>query len=95
MKRDTTVMTTNANPHEIKPDGCKRPSKWHEVGEDYIMRSFTTWTLHQVFHDNQSRKMRLTWHVAHMEETRNAYKILVGKTWKEETSWKSLGVDGG
>jgi hypothetical protein len=26
--------------------GPKR--KWQEAGEDYIMRSFVTWTLHQI-----------------------------------------------
>jgi hypothetical protein len=50
------------------------------VGEDYIMRSFITCTLHQIlFRVMKSRKTRWAGHGAPMGEMRNTYKILVGK----------------
>jgi hypothetical protein len=54
--------------------------KWRETGEDYIMRSFVTFTLHQImFRVIKSRTMGWARHVADMGEMRNAYNILVGK----------------
>jgi hypothetical protein len=54
--------------------------KWGEAGEDCIMRSFITCTLHQnIVRVIKSRSMICAGHVARMGEVNNAYKILVGK----------------
>jgi hypothetical protein len=37
----------------------------------------------------KSRRMRWAGHVAHMGEERKVYKVLVGKSGGEETTWKS------
>jgi len=46
-----------------------RYRKWRETGEDRIIRSLLTYTLHQGW----------AGHVARLEEMRNAYTILIGK----------------
>jgi hypothetical protein len=58
-----------------------RGRKWQDVGEDCIMRSFITCTLHQirVIRRIKTRRMRLAVHVACMGEMRTACKMLVGK----------------
>jgi len=57
-----------------------RGRKGQETGEDCIMRSFMTCTLHHiVIRVIKSRRMRWTVHVVRMEETRNVYSNLVGK----------------
>jgi hypothetical protein len=43
-----------------------------EVGENYI-----------IFRTIKSRRMRRAWHVARVEELRNAYKVLVGQAKKK------------
>jgi hypothetical protein len=54
--------------------------KWREAGEDCIMRSFITCTLHRnIITVIKSRRMRWVGHVADMGEMRKAYNILVGK----------------
>jgi len=56
--------------------------KWQEAREDCIMRSIMTCTLHQILFEwwvIKWRSMRWVGHVAHMEEMRNEYIILVGK----------------
>jgi hypothetical protein len=50
--------------------------KWQEVGENCIMRSFITCRIIRMM---KSMRMRWAEHVARMVETRNAYRILVGK----------------
>jgi hypothetical protein len=53
-----------------------RGRKWQEVGEDYIMRSFETCTLHQILLGCSNQWVEL---VAHMGEMRKVHKILVRK----------------
>jgi len=56
-----------------------RERKWQEAGEDFIMRSFITCTLHKVLSGDQTKVDALSQHLACMVEMRNAYRILVGK----------------
>jgi len=64
-----------------------RRRKWWEVGEDCIMRSFTTCTLHQML--LMIKSMRLACQVAHTGKMRNAYNILVRKPEEERPLRKS------
>jgi hypothetical protein len=56
-----------------------RERKWLEAEEEFIMRSFVTFTFHQILlGGKKSRRMKWMVHVARMKKI-NAYKILVGK----------------
>jgi len=62
-----------------------RGRKWWKAGESYIMRNFVTCTLHHIFFLMiKSRRMRWAGHVPHMGKMTNSYKILIGKTRREE-----------
>jgi hypothetical protein len=57
-----------------------RERKWQEAGEECIMRSFITCTLHQILLGwSDQGRWHATEHTAHIKEMRNAYKTLVGK----------------
>jgi hypothetical protein len=57
-----------------------RRRKWQEAGEDCIMRSFITCTLHHVFFRvMKSRRMRLVGYVAWVGAMGNVRKIFVSK----------------
>jgi hypothetical protein len=60
-----------------------RGRKWRETGEDCIMRSFITCTLHQVLWGWQEQGVCDGWHTWDM---RNAYKIFCQKTWRAEST---------
>jgi hypothetical protein len=51
-----------------------------KTGEDCIMRSFMTCTLHQILRVIKRRRIRWVGHVARMEQTRNEHNMLVGKS---------------
>jgi hypothetical protein len=54
------------------------------------MRSFITFTLRpNIIRMIKSRRMKLAEHVARVGETRNAYRILVKKTRRKETTKKA------
>jgi hypothetical protein len=54
--------------------------KCQEAGEDCIMRSFITCVLDSALLGViKSKSMRWAGHIAHMDELRSAYKILVRK----------------
>jgi hypothetical protein len=53
--------------------------KWRETGEDCIMRSFTTCTLHQILLGNKFKENDMSGSCSTHVEMRNPYKILVGK----------------
>jgi hypothetical protein len=53
--------------------------KWQEAGEDCIMRSFITCTLHQILRVMKSMMIRWAGHVTRMREMRNPYRIFVRK----------------
>jgi hypothetical protein len=55
-----------------------RGRKWQEVGEECLMRSFVTWTLHQIYSGIKSMRMRWAENLERMREMINAYKMLVG-----------------
>jgi hypothetical protein len=55
-----------------------RGRKWQEAGEDCIMRSFITCTLHQnVIRVIRSRRLRWEGNVARIGDMRNAYKVII------------------
>jgi hypothetical protein len=47
------------------------------------------YTLQNVVRVIRSRRMRQAGHVACIEVMRNLYKISIGKTFREETTWKA------
>jgi hypothetical protein len=55
-----------------------RRGKWREAGEENIMRSFITCTLHKMG-VLKSRLIRCPGHETRMVELRNTYEILFGK----------------
>jgi hypothetical protein len=56
-----------------------RGRKLQEAGEDCIMRSFTTCTLHQILLGcDQDKKDKIGGHVVRMGD-KTEYKILIGK----------------
>jgi hypothetical protein len=68
--------------------------KWREGGEDHIMRSFVTCTLHQnIIRAFKSRRMRWAGHVTCMRDMRNAYNVFVRKPEGKNNS-EELCVDG-
>jgi hypothetical protein len=56
-----------------------RGREWRRAGEDYMMRSFVTCTIHHMLCIREIKSMRITWaaHVERMGEMRNSYKTLV------------------
>jgi hypothetical protein len=61
--------------------------KCQEARENYIMRSSTICTLFQIVF-SLVKEDEVVGHIARMEEIRNAYKILVGKS----EGKKALGI---
>jgi len=57
-----------------------RGKKWHEAGEDCIMRSFINlYVSPNIIRVNKSMRLRQAGHAACMREMKNAYSILVEK----------------
>jgi len=48
-------------------------------GENYIMRSFMIFTLHQIYSDDGIERNEMVGHVARMGKIRSAYSDLVGE----------------
>ena len=58
-----------------------RETKLQENGENYITLSYMHSILlqHRLIRNLKSRRLRWAGHVARMEQSRNAYRVLVGK----------------
>ena len=56
-----------------------REMKLHENEESYIMLLHALYYSPNIIRNLKSRRLRWAGHVARMEQSRNAYKVLVGK----------------
>ena len=48
-------------------------------GDDFKMRNFIVYTIHLIYSEIKSRRLRWPGHLARMEEGRSAFNILTGK----------------
>jgi hypothetical protein len=62
--------------------------KWQETGEDYVMRSFITCLLHQIF---LARRTRCSGHVTHVGGDEKCIQL---ESLKGRDDAEDLGIDG-
>jgi len=68
--------------------------RWHQDGEDCVVKCFITYASPNIIRVTKSRRVRWTGHVARTEGMRNSCIILIRKPdWKR--SLEDVGVDGG